>query len=386
MTVLQRVPLWIADSALVGLLTGTALLTGVAVGDSPGPHWRAIGLVLLGPQTLPLLARRRWPGAVLAILASAMGVRVWLGMSVTVAALGVLVAIYSVGVYGNARTRLLAWAVTVAAFAAGLLAFVLSSRPYRLFAIFLPAGAFLVALLVGDHLRTRRAYTAALEERAARLERDRQHQAAAAAAAERARIARELHDLVAHHVSAIAVQAQAARYATDPTQVTKSLGDIQQASDQVLIELRQLLGLLRDEPAALAPQPGLAQIDELIGAARAAGLSVELRRAGTTRPLPQPVDLSTYRIVQEALTNVRKHANAQRVRVSITDSDERIEICVVDDGVGPAADSTVGRGLLGMKERVALFGGSFQAGPAPGGGYRVHAVLPIGEAGCRSVS
>jgi signal transduction histidine kinase len=236
--------------------------------------------------------------------------------------------------------------------------------------------------LVGDNVRARRAYTAELEERAVRLEREREEQGVRAVAEERARISRELHDVVTHHVSVIAVQAGAAgeEATTDPAR--EALWLIQQTSRQVLTELRSMLDVLQIDEAGqeLAPQPSLREVDQLVAQSRTAGLPVELVITGQQRELPAIVDLAAYRIVQEALTNTRSHAGAAHARVELRYSDAALALEVTDDGrvvAGQAGNGGGGRGLVGMRERVALVGGELEVGPRPGGGFRVAAVLPL---------
>jgi signal transduction histidine kinase len=200
-------------------------------------------------------------------------------------------------------------------------------------------------------------------------------------AEERARISRELHDVVAHHVSVIAVQAGAAseEATTDPAR--EALGLIQQTSRQVLAELRSMLEVLSSDEAGLglAPQPSLGEVDRLVDQSRTAGLPVELVIAGERRELPAIVDLAAYRIVQEALTNIRTHAGPAHARVELRYTDDALALEVTDDGhaAGQAGNGGGGRGLVGMRERVALVGGRLEAGPRPGGGFRVAAVLPL---------
>ncbi len=240
---------------------------------------------------------------------------------------------------------------------------------------------------LGENVRTRRAYLAQLEERARRLELERGENARRAVEEERARIARELHDVVAHHVSAIAVQAGAAAEIVErnPQRAGEALRFIQETSRQALAEMRAMLNVLRggddgNSDAERAPQPSLTQVERLIGQSRAAGLPVTLQVEGAVRPLPEALDVSAYRIVQEALTNSLKHAGAARALVLVRYAAEALELEISDDGHGPLRSSngaSEGRGLIGMRERVALFGGELAAGPAPSGGFRVRARLPL---------
>jgi signal transduction histidine kinase len=209
--------------------------------------------------------------------------------------------------------------------------------------------------------------------------------------AERARIARELHDVVAHGLSVIVVQAGAERRAlgaaVDPASVDAALNAIEKAGRDALVDLRRLLGLLRrsEEPLALSPQPGLAQLDELLETVRVAGLDVEVDLTGEQPPLPPSLDLTAYRIVQEALTNVLKHANARTVRVAVAFQRTHVDLEVSDDGepasAAPIVSEGGGHGLIGMRERVKVFDGALSAGTSPGGGWSVRARLPLAVGG-----
>jgi signal transduction histidine kinase len=208
-----------------------------------------------------------------------------------------------------------------------------------------------------------------------------QRQAEQATAAERARIARELHDIVAHHLSVIVLQAAGARASGKPA--GPSLEKIENSARQALGETRRLLGVLRDpdEEAGLAPQPGVGDLDALAASVRAAGLPVHLVISGHNAELPATVDVSVYRIVQEALTNVLKHAGPARADVTIDCAEEAVTIEITDDGTTRPGQQTPvsGHGLAGMRERAAVFGGELSAGPRPGGGYAVRALLPLGD-------
>ncbi len=250
---------------------------------------------------------------------------------------------------------------------------------------------FVLAWVLGDSIRTRRAYYAQLEERAARLEREREAQSKVAVAAERARIARELHDVVAHNVSVMVVQADGAAYVMDasPEQARQALETISSTGRQALAEMRRLLGVLRTgepgEENEYVPQPDVEQIDELVEQVRGAGLPVEFKVVGSPRQLPSGVELTAYRIVQEALTNTRKHGGPDvGASVQLTYFDDGLGLLVEDDGRGSqremyedgGADGS-GHGLIGMRERVGMVGGTLDAGPRPGGGFRISALLPL---------
>jgi signal transduction histidine kinase len=250
---------------------------------------------------------------------------------------------------------------------------------------------FALAWVLGDSIRTRRAYLAQLEERADRLEKEREAQSKVAVAAERARIARELHDVVAHNVSVMVVQADGAAYVLDtaPDQAKKALETISGTGRQALAEMRRLLGVLRtgepEEGSEYVPQPDVEQLDELIEQVRTAGLPVDYKVEGTPRPLPSGVELTAYRIVQEALTNTRKHGGENAgASVRLVYFDDGLGLLVEDDGKGAphelyedgGADGR-GHGLIGMRERVGMVGGTLDAGPRPGGGFRISALLPL---------
>jgi signal transduction histidine kinase len=241
-----------------------------------------------------------------------------------------------------------------------------------------------LALAAGLYVYTRHAYVEGLEDRAARAERERELLAAQAVADERVRIARELHDVVAHNVSLMVVQAQAVGAVADDDAQRGALDQIAALGRQGLAEMHRMLGVLRageDDPEAeLAPQPGVADVERLVEHARGAGLDVRLSVEGEPRSLPPGVDLSAYRIVQEALTNVVRHAGHASAAVTISYKPGGLELTVVDDGRGPSSNGNGGHGLVGMRERVALFGGELVAGRGPDGhGYAVRALLPFGS-------
>jgi signal transduction histidine kinase len=246
------------------------------------------------------------------------------------------------------------------------------------------------AWILGDNLRTRRAYTASVEERAARLEQEQLDSASRAVNEERARIARELHDVVAHSVSVMVVQAGAARRVMDrdPDRAADALSSIESSGRQALDELRRLLAMLRhygDQRPALSPQPTIEDLETLIAQIEEAGLPVTLIVEGQPRHLPSGVDLSVFRIVQEALTNTLKHAGPARATVRVRYEPDHLLLTVTDNGRGLAEQLkrdngdrvSRGHGLVGMRERVALFDGDLQAGPKPGGGYEVTARLSL---------
>jgi len=233
---------------------------------------------------------------------------------------------------------------------------------------------------VGVRDRVRRAEDAV--QRAARIEREQEAATAEAIAQERARIARELHDIVSHSISVIAIQTQAVRRRLHDDQARErdDLAAVETTARQALAEMRRLFGVLRNDgdPASRAPQPGLGELDRLVDGVRQAGLDVDLEVGGARSALPPGVDLAAYRIVQEGLTNALRHAHARRATVALRYGDDELEIEVQDDGAGP--DGTPGgHGLVGLRERVALYGGTLSAAPGPAGGFRLAARLPTRE-------
>ena len=239
-----------------------------------------------------------------------------------------------------------------------------------------------IAWVLGDSMRTRRAYYAELEARAIRLEFERDQQAQIAGAAERARIARELHDVVAHNVSVMVVQADGAAYALEasPERAREALGTIAATGREALAEMRRLLGVLRSQAESdeYVPQPGVDQLDDLVEQVRRTGLNVDLRIDGVPVELPQSVALTAYRIVQEALTNTRKHAGPYATAtVGVGYGEDGLEMEISDDGRGADAPGDgMGHGLVGMRERVAMLGGRLDTGPDTAGGWAVRALLP----------
>jgi signal transduction histidine kinase len=322
-------------------------------------------------QVVPLVVRRRYPRVVLGVITLA-----WIAQVAFVSALPpvpTVLAVYTVGA-NLARTEGLQAAA--AATAATTLA-ALGVGEYDRTVTYLVALA--AAWVVGDNLGTRRAYTRALEERAERLEREREAEAARARAEEQARIARELHDVIAHNVSVMVVQAAAANDVFDsrPEGAREALRAIETSGRSALSELRRLLGVVRGDGAEYAPQPGLDRLDDLVAQVRGAGLAVAISVEGAKRSLPAGVDLSAYRVVQEALTNTLKHAHATRADVSLRYRDDALDVEVRDDGEGGANGGSAGHGLIGMRERVTAYGGTLAAGPGPAGGFAVAARFPL---------
>jgi len=349
----------------------------IAVGHAARASRPAVGVTVALLQTLPLLLRRRHPLAVLAATTAATA-------AVTAGwgfynPLPAGIALFTVATLCERSVSLRAGALALAVLALPLWHEAGWANPVGLVGRLL---VFVVAWLLGESLRTQRRYVSALEERAEQLEREREAEAARAVAEEQARIARELHDVVAHSVSVMVVQAAAASdvFETRPERAREALRAIEAAGRGALLELRRLLGSVRGERPEYAPQPRLDRIDELVERVRAAGLEVELRVEGEPRPLPVAVELSAYRVVQEALTNVLKHAHATRAAIVVRYGEDGLDVEVRDDGSGGGNGGGIGHGLIGMRERVAVFGGSLEAGPVAGGGFAVAARFPAGAA------
>ncbi|MEU0399210.1 sensor histidine kinase [Streptomyces sp. NPDC006197] len=375
---------------LLGFSALWVVSTGPTTGSAAG---YAIVAVLF---SLVVALRRRAPEKML-VLAVALGVaQLAFGLVPFMADFAMLVIIFTVAAHDGPR-----WASRLALIG-GLSASTLSqlrwpmeeganSGAAKIFFTIIMTVPFALAWVLGDSLRTRRAYFAQLEERASRLEQEREAQAKVAVAAERARIARELHDVVAHNVSVMVVQADGAAYVMDssPETAKQALETISTTGRQALAEMRRLLGILRtgehQEAGEYVPQPDVRQIEDLVEQVRGAGLTVDFAIEGSPRPLPSGVELTAYRIVQEALTNTRKHGGPDAgASVRLVYFDDGLGLLVEDDGRGApqemyedgGADGR-GHGLIGMRERVGMVGGTLDAGPRPGGGFRISALLPL---------
>jgi signal transduction histidine kinase len=341
----------------------------------------AVALAMLPFGTVPLLWRRTYPGPVLVVVAAAFAVSATFTDRDPMAA-GVLFAVFAAALYGDRRTRIVAGVFALGAMATAFATVLATGEARTLGHLAGTAFGSGAAWVFGDRTRTRRAYLVQLEERAARLEREQEELARRATEEERGRIARELHDVVAHNVSVIAVQAGAARSTSTGNleQAAETLGVIERIARSTLAELRTLLGVLRKgerERPALGPQPTLARINALVRGAREAGLHLTLRLEGDVGDLPAALDLTAYRIVQEALTNALKHAPCARVDVLVRRDVRDLHIVVADNGPGTSEQASGGQGLIGMRERATLVGGILDAGLAPNGGFRVEARLPL---------
>ncbi len=371
----RRLPRWAADGLLALAL---AIPTSSAAFADPGNGLRepaALVLPLLALSVLPLAARRYFPITVFATtLGAALALELLEG---TFQAQGSIVALYTVAAHSGRRAA--TWAVAATVVAIGVT--VVNGPRWEVIAGVALLAVYAAAWALGDNVRTRRAYLYGLEEKADRLERERIANVRRATAEEQARIARELHDVIAHSVSVMVVQAAAAGdiFDTNPARAREALASIESTGRTALAELRRLLGTMRNGDASYAPQPGLSGLDALADHVRAAGIEVDVRVEGASAPLAAGVDLAAYRIVQEALTNTLKHAAATRATVTVRHLVSRIELEVVDDGVAATRGDGTGHGIIGMRERASLYGGEIRAEPRATGGFGVFATLPVDE-------
>jgi signal transduction histidine kinase len=349
---------------------------GMFAGRAPD----AVGVTLVLLMCVPVAVRRRWPLAGLCASLVSATLLSALGYGVGLAGVGVVVLLYAVASYRGLAAALGGLLLSLVVYGVGAAAGPLTTTRWS------DHVAVLVVLVAvwggGRSLRLRRAYLEELRDRAARLERARAADTRAARAEERTRIARELHDVVAHHVSVMTVQAAAARkvLATDPESASEALSAIESTGRTAMAEMRDIVGVLRaDARAELTPQPGLRDLPALVEQMREAGLSTTLSVEGAARRVPAGVDLAAYRLVQEGLTNSLRHAGAgARSEVTVRHGRDELEVRVEDDGLGAAAPPRrAGHGLVGIRERVALYGGILTIGPKAGGGFKVRARFPL---------
>jgi signal transduction histidine kinase len=372
---------WFDVLVVVGVGFGLAevVLTQDDRHGPQGPLW--FDLLAILAITLPPFLRRRIPfGAPVAI-----GVAVALssfvdGRLVPNGLIPILFSIAAFVLMGMLRDR--TQALAGLAFGIGVTAIVAHNDPTGGTGNFVFTSiVFAIAWTIGFLVSRKFHEAEQARERAARAEQERELRARLAVSDERARIARELHDVVGHSVSVMTVQASAARRLLRPQQEKEreALLVVEQTGREALAEMRRMVGVLRrpEEAPALAPQPSLEQIERLVEQTREAGLPVELRIEGDPVQLPAGVDLTAYRLVQEGLTNAIKHARAQRAEVLVHYADGHVELTISDDGVGGGDAGGSGHGLVGMRERVSVYGGELEAGPRAGGGFRLRARLPV---------
>ena len=381
-----RVPTWAQDVALavfVALLQvqGTQRITTAAeLADlgRVGLYAHAIVLVLSG---LVLAVRRRWPVGVFVFVAVASVVYYSAGYPDGPGWVGLFVAAYTLTAYGDGRRPLRIAVVGVAVLSVVWLATADLTPMTGAGWVFFRIGTVVMAASLGESVRMRRALAAEAQERAERAERTREEEARRRVDAERLRIAREVHDTVAHAIAVINVQAGVTAHVLDrrPQQARETLVTIEKTSARALRELRATLGVLRDVDEARTPAAGLDRVGELAGVAREAGFDVALEVPAPRGEVPDAVDAAAYRIVQESLTNVIRHAGPARVTVRVDYGSDDVRVRVSDDGcgAGPAGSIGAGRGIAGMRERCALLGGQLTAGPRAAGGFEVDARLPL---------
>ncbi|MDN3263563.1 sensor histidine kinase [Streptomyces sp. CSDS2] len=385
---LKAHPLALDAALAAGVLVCMVAGSFVVPRDGHGVTWgvrtpEALSLFLMLLGAVALVFRRRRPRAVLAVTGTLSVVECVTGDPRAPVTMSAVVALYTVAATTDRATtwRLGLLTMTVLT-AAAMLAGPLPWYAQENLAVLAWTG---IGATAGDAVRSRRAVVQAIRDRAERAERTREEEARRRVAEERLRIARDLHDVVAHHIALVNVQAGVAAHVMDkrPDQAKEALAHVREAGRSALNELRATVGLLRqsDDPEApTEPAPGLSRLTELAATFRNAGLPVEVARTDRPGELPAAVDLAAYRIVQEALTNVRKHAGpAARAEVSVVRAGPHLEVTVLDDGAGGpgAPEDGGGHGLLGMRERVTALGGTLTTGPRPGGGFRVHAILPV---------
>jgi signal transduction histidine kinase len=380
------------DTAMAAVLYAATLLTTALGKGNQSLLASAVAGVAFGALGL----RHRWPFPVLLVSTAAAEAYMLLitsGDMLIVAA--PLIALYTVADTTNGSRRVLA--------AAGLAILVLAGFHALLEPRLLgPENVALAALgglaiAAGDASRSRRAHAAEVEERALRAEREREQEAGRRVVQERLRIARDLHDMVGHHLALINVQAGVAAHVLEaaPDQALSALAHVRQSSRAALNDLRETIGLLRqpdDPPAPVEPATGLDRLDDLVAGFRRSGLRIDQNINGEPRPLPPAADLTAYRVIQESLTNVSKHARGAAVRLCLTYSPTALHVQVDDDGNSwprtrvrhapeQAAARGEGHGIIGMRERVAVVGGKLETGQRPDGGFRVRAVLPLHAGG-----
>jgi len=382
---------WPAVVLPAGLLVvGVGALLALPPDDDTHRSPDLLGIGLLGLMTGALVLRRRWPLPVLAVTVAAMSAYQWLDFPPEPALPAVLVALYGVASTGNPRRSLGVGLATSAVVVATLAA----TEERVLVSDLLGAVSWVVvALALGEAVRYHRAYTAEVEARAARAEASREAEARQRVAQERLRIARDVHDVVAHSIAAINVQAGVAAHliaqtpqpdATTLAAIREILDSIAETSRAGVADLHAILELLRgDESAETGPVSGLDGVGALVEPLRASGIEVEVRVKGAPAPLPPAHDVAAFRIIQEALTNAVKHGRAHRIDVTIRYDPTAVRVRVVDDGSGPSdkagrgSATAGGYGIVGMRERAHSVGGELHAGRDPDGGFAVEAVLPL---------
>ncbi|MDZ5443404.1 sensor histidine kinase [Micromonospora sp. 4G57] len=404
-----RLPV-LAQDVLLGLFVAVMQVQGTAakpaeVGSRPLADLGHLGYVLLIVSGLVLAVRRRWPVPV--FITAALASLVYFGVDFPDGPgwLGLFVALYTLTAYGDGRRSLVTAGVGITVLTIGWLVAAADIEPREAIGwVFFRIGASVMSAALGESVRSRRFIAAEAQERAERAERTREEEARSRVDAERLRIAREVHDTVAHAIAIINIQAGVTAHVLDkrPERARETLVAIEQTSSQALREMRAILGVLRDSHDGRVPHPGLEQIDELTAKARDAGLDIKLEATSPTAPPPSAVGGAAYRILQESITNVIRHVGPTRVTVALNYGTDVLEIRVIDEGRrhAPGDDATgphvpakhptsngtgssaeLGSGILGMRERCQLLGGELVARALPGGGFEVKARLPLAPTG-----
>jgi signal transduction histidine kinase len=390
----SRLPVWVQD-ALLALVVMVMQVQGTAARQANDPatvlrpldDLGNLGYVLLAASGAVLALRRRWPVAVFATTALVSLVYYALDYPDAPGWIALFVALYTLTAYGDGRRSVLVAAVGIAVLSVGWLVAFVGTEPQQAIGwVFFRIGASIMSAALGESVRSRRVIAADALARAELAERTREEEARARVDAERLRIAREVHDTVAHAIAVINVQAGVTAHVLDkrPERARETLEAIEATSSRALHEMRTVLGVLREDERT--PPPGLGQLDDLAATARDAGLDVKLETIVPPMPVPAAVGSAVYRIVQESITNVIRHVGPTRVTVAVRCDPQAVEVRVTDDGrrttsAGAGADPRpAGRGILGMRERCRLLGGELEAGPVPGGGFAVMARLPLAPA------
>ena len=396
----------LAQDVLLGLLVAATQVQGTLtkpadIGSRPLTDFGYLGYLLLSASGLVLIVRRRWPVPVFIATTLISLTYYTVGFSDGPGWIGLFVALYTLTAYGDGRRSLAMAGVGIAVLATGWLIAAADIQPRAAIGwVFFRIAASIMAAALGESVRSRHVITAEALERARQAERTREEEARSRVDAERLRIAREVHDTVAHAIAIINVQAGVTAYQLDkrPERAREALVTIEQTSAQTLHEMRAVLGVLRDSENGRVPHPGLGQINELAAVAREAGLDIKLEVPSSPAPMPSAVDHTAYRILQESITNVIRHVGPTRVTVALDYRTDVLELRVTDEGGRDASGAddggpqppagTVhrgsvepGRGIVGMRERCGLLGGELTAGPRSCGGFEVKARLPLAPAG-----
>ncbi|MBF6219372.1 sensor histidine kinase [Nocardia abscessus] len=388
-------PAWVSDIALALFVTVIQVLSAaIPVPLEPvSTPVSGVGYALLFVSGVAVAARRRWPVPV--FVATALASLIYFGFDFPdrLSYLALFVALYTLAAYGDGRRSLMIAGGGITVLAVGWLIAAADVEPIVAIGwVFFRIGASVISTTLGESVRSRRVIAADAQERAELAERSRDEEARARVDAERLRIAREVHDTVAHAIAIINVQAGVTAHVLDkrPEQARDALRTIEQTSSRALHEMRAILGVLRDGDER-EPYPGLGQIDELVGKARDAGLDIAFEQTAPVTPLPSAVGSAAYRIVQESITNVIRHVGPTQVTVALEPGIDALRIRVIDAGrrdtapVPPRTGSspTTGRGIVGMRERCQLLGGELDATSRPDGGFEVTARLPLAPVGSR---